>query len=677
MKKTYIGLLQHFVVIVVLVMTSAPLLSAQAETPQSTVGESFRNHGEVTAGYRFTDVAGYEPQYLQLFYLKDGFRLFDFTLRGDSPDRSNPFADSYSLSASGLGGDPFSTAELQFGKTNLYDFRVQWRQSHYYRNQNDNVVLPITTAAPTLSTGLTDNHDWATVRKLGSASFTIHATNRLRFSFDFVRTTTNGPLLTTRSLDFFNAPSYWGSFARANPYPLDAPLHDETNRLAGGVDYSWRGWDFHYKAGFQSFDETVALNALSPGQVSINPVVLSTMEPLTQLSWSQVRRLNTPISEFSYRGRLSENLEWRGGYTYARHRGPATLDSFFSGIAPNAAGILTPYTVSEGGRANATEPNHDVSQGFTWRVRDWWSVNIDYRYLRQTSEATATVQSVFNGAPSFGSSDVIWRNGLSDLTFNMVFTPRAGLVLSPGIRLSKADIETLEDGVVDGARTLRTNYVRPEFRFSYRPLQKLSFRGELHSSTSGASYTAITPHTRLVGRLAARFELLPNLSIENDLTISSARLVDSGYHNRVRADTITISYALDDRFSAFGSMGYESFFADGDIVYARGTSPLRSTIRDQEIHRVWQAGIDVKPVRYVGLRVSANFDRLTGVGEILGEPPAYGPLTWPLATGTVYFEIPKAGRLLLDLQRTYYSEELVPANDFSANLLTVRFTRSF
>jgi len=77
------------------------------------------------------------------------------------------------------------------------------------------------------------------------------------------------------------------------------------------------------------------------------------------------------------------------------------------------------------------------------------------------------------------------------------------------------------------------------------------------------------------------------------------------------------------------------------------------------------------------VRASASFDRLTGRGEIVGEPPAYGPLTWPLGTATFYFDVPRAGRVSLDLQRTYYIEEIVPANNFSANLLTIRFTRGF
>jgi hypothetical protein len=77
------------------------------------------------------------------------------------------------------------------------------------------------------------------------------------------------------------------------------------------------------------------------------------------------------------------------------------------------------------------------------------------------------------------------------------------------------------------------------------------------------------------------------------------------------------------------------------------------------------------------MKATGNYDRTTGVGQIGTEPPAYGPLVFPMITGTVYFEVPKAGRLSIDLQRTYYTEELVPVNNFSANMLTVRWTRGF
>lgn len=48
-----------------------------------------------------------------------------------------------------------------------------------------------------------------------------------------------------------------------------------------------------------------------------------------------------------------------------------------------------------------------------------------------------------------------------------------------------------------------------------------------------------------------------------------------------------------------------------------------------------------------------------------------------MATGTVWFDFPKAGRLSVDLQRTYYIEEIVRGNDFQGSILALRWTRNF
>ena len=105
--------------------------------------------------------------------------------------------------------------------------------------------------------------------------------------------------------------------------------------------------------------------------------------------------------------------------------------------------------------------------------------------------------------------------------------------------------------------------------------------------------------------------------------------------------------------------------------------PLNDFLQDQEADRVNQAGVEGQPSKCFGFRFSGNFDRSTGLGYISGEAPAYGPLTWPAATGTVYIHFPKAGRLSVDLQRTYYIEQIITANTFQANLLTIRWTRDF
>ena len=144
---------------------------AQGDGKPVSIG-GFENQGSVTTGYRFTDVNGYRPKFNELFDLNDGFRLLDFSLFGTAQDGANRFADNYSLTASGLGGDPFASTQFTVRKNHLYDLRVNFRQSHYYWNRNDAAALPNGLS------GLTSNHDWATVRKLGSVNLLIHATDK-------------------------------------------------------------------------------------------------------------------------------------------------------------------------------------------------------------------------------------------------------------------------------------------------------------------------------------------------------------------------------------------------------------------------------------------------------------------------------------------------------------------
>jgi hypothetical protein len=664
------------------------LAQESPETPLMIGG--FNNQGAVTVGYRFDDVKGYVPMFQQLSGLEKGFRLMDFNLFGEAAHGVNPFADSYSLSVSGLGGEPFETGQLAVSKSRLYDFRANWRQSYYYWNENNNVVLPIAAVGSNLSRGLTDNHAWGTVRKFGSADFTLHATNNLRFNFNYYHTSDSGPAFTTESLDFFDSPSYWGSFARANPYYLYAPIDDNTNRFTGGIDYTFHSWAFHYNLGYQAFTQNLSLNGVGFPEMSINPIASSAPETVTDLSQSEYRRLTTPISEFSFTGKPFSKFEWRGGYIYYRYQGPATFDQSYSGTAPNSSAALVPYNVSQSVRATVTEPDHVLYQSFTYKPKDWWEIIVDYRYSRFTTNSAGNFTSLLSivtdatttpptitTTPSSGSDSFIWRDGLSDLDVSMLFTPTHSLTLRPGIHLLKADVESLEDGVADPATSLRTKTVWPEISFGYQPSKIFSVRGDVHTFNNGSSYTAITPHTEVAGHLIFRLQPTAKVSIQDDLKLANNKLIDASFQNNFRANTVTLSYALNDRFSFFGGFTYDSIFAAGNILYARGTAPLSDFLRDQEVDRVVQAGVEAKPNKHFGLRLTGNYDRSTGVGELSGEPPAYGPLTWPLVTGTVYFDFPKAGRLSLDLQRTYYIEQIVTANNFQANLLTIRWTRNF
>src|SRR5579862_5847212 len=139
--------------------------AAAAEPPAADApANGFDMQGSVDAGYRFTSVKGYTPGFQELFDLPQGARLFGGDWSGQSRGGGHAFADTFALSASGLGGDPFPTVQLTVRKTHLYDLRVNWRQSRFF----DEAPLTPVSINGVNTQGVTDAHASATVRQMGT-----------------------------------------------------------------------------------------------------------------------------------------------------------------------------------------------------------------------------------------------------------------------------------------------------------------------------------------------------------------------------------------------------------------------------------------------------------------------------------------------------------------------------
>ena len=666
----------YIVLIGAAAVSTGATLAAQGtrSAPPLTLG-GLETQGSAGFAYRFIDVHGFEPAYMQLVGLRAGPRLDDFSLLGTAASGGGQVADHFAITADGLGGDPFPTAQFSVSKAGVYDFRADWRQSYYYWNQNDAFVPP--GGVP----GLTSNQSWATVRKLGNASLTLHASNDLRFNFNIERASNDGSVFLTQAPDFLGSPATWGTFARANPYQLFQPLQDTSNKVTGGFDYTFSGWTLHYSLGYQNFNEAVnAANATSP-EFSINTGQASTSTtPLLNFAQSETRQLQGPVSDFSYNTKLTPRLDYRGDYLFFEFSGPARLVQSFNGTAPvNGSGpILAPYSVAENGQAQVSQPQHVLDQGLSYEIAPGWGMDADYRLERFSSQTSGSFFSLYNGTTATVLPEQLnWDNGLQSLDLSMLFTPLPGLQFRPGVRLLRTDIQQEEFGVADPATSLSTHTISPEISVFYKPVEAFSLRGDIHNVDNGSSYTAISPHIQTGGHLLAALRLGSGWSLENDLKMDNSKLVLTGFESRVHANSTALSYSPSSRWSLFGGFTYDSDFAAGEILYARGTPPLNDFLRDQTVNRVIQGGIEAGPFAHFGLSLTGNYVHSSGIGQISGEPPSDGPLTWPVATGTVYVDVPGAGRFSVDLQRTYFAEQIVTGNNFSAALLTLKWSRGF
>jgi hypothetical protein len=653
-------------------MAALPLFAQDDGKPIAIGG--FDNTGSVTTAYRFTDVKGYQPMFQQLFDLNSGFRVTDFSLFGRSGEGAPRFADSYSLVVSGLGGDPWSTAQLAIHKKNVYDLRASFTESHYYFNENDSAALP------NALDGLTSNHNWATVRKFGSVNLLVHATANLRFSAEYFRNTRDGVTDTTQTFDFFGSPAAFGSFARANPYYLVAPVSDSSDRITAGVDYTLKSWTLHYKFGVQRFEESINGGNPQTGQRSINvddPVTAK--ELLTAGSWTDYRRLTTPVSELSWNGKLFPRLRASGSLLFYRYSGPTALDMSASGSARGAtASIITPYAVSESSHGSVNEPIAVLSQGFTYEINSWLSAEANYKYSRSTLDAAASFSSVYNGTPASGITTDGWRVGTHLFDYDLIFAPVSSLTVHVGVRYLKSDVEYLEEGIADPLQTKRMKTVWPSFSLYYAPSKKFSVRADVDEVNNGTPYTNLSPHTDVGSRFVVRYHPFDKFWLDNSTTFRDSKQLDASFESTARTNATTATWDFSDRLSGFGGFSYDSFFASGTASFLRGTAPLTNLLlQDQTVDRIWQGGIRAVPAKRLTLEFSGNYVRVTGLGQVQGEAPLYGPMKLPYASGSLSYDLPRVGRLTFQLQRAYYVEQIVPGNNFSSNILLIALKRSF
>ena len=632
--------------------------------------------GSITFGYRFTDINGYQPKYTELFGLNSGFRVTDFNLFSKPDMKATPFMDSYSLTSSGLGGDPFTTTQLTLRKRNVYELRANFRQTRYYWNQNDATL-------PGGIPGLTANQSWATVRKLGSINLLVHATDHLRFSFEYGRNTRDGTTFTTRPIDFFGSSTAWGSFARANPYYMIAPLSEETNRIAGGVDYTKGLWALHYKAGYQSFEDAVNPKSGGPFRsINTDPATASAtaFELLNGSNWADHRKLTGPFSEFSYTGRILSRVDLRGSYLFFRYGGPATLNMSSDGTARSNAGgtAFAPYAVSMTSSAKLTEPNHVVDQGATVRITSWWSANVDYRYSRSTTTGIADFRSIFNGVLTAGTSDNEWDITLHTLDLNTTFTPTTGLLIRGGVRLMRNDVTMLQDGVVDPTRTKLMHTAWPVGSLHWEPNRVWTVKLDFDQMTNVVPYTRIMPDVDVGGRYVVRFRPYQPFYIEYTGVIRNRTQLASDFRSTIRTNAATFNFQFDPAWTVFAGLSYDSYFSSNFVNFLRGPAPFTNlSLLNQTVSRVWQGGVRGRPTEHLELSFTGNFVRTNGVSEFAGEAPWYGGTTFPYATAVVSYDVQRVGRLGIQLQRSYYAEDIVPTNNFSANLLSILYTRSF
>src|SRR5439155_19353967 len=170
-------------------------------------------------------------------------------------------------------------------------------------------------------------------------------------------------------------------------------------------------------------------------------------------------------------------------------------------------------------------------------------------------------------------------------------------------RLMRRYITVLEEGDADPGRTKRSKIASPILSVFYAPSERFTVRGNVQSITNDTPYPRISPRTDIAERWIARYRATDRVTIENSAILRVGKYTTTAFRSSIRSNATTISFALNDRLSLFGGFGYDSFLATASVTFLRGTAQLDAIWRDQTVNRVWQAGVDARPMKKLSFRL--------------------------------------------------------------------------
>ena len=619
---------------------------------------AYKVSGAVSFGYRFVDVNGNQAKYDQLFNLQQGFRLFDGVFDVVPNEPGHGWFDRFSVSAQGLGGDPFPIIRADLRKSGVYELRASYRATQYFYDQ------PQTT--------LTPNRGWIDRRRFADVDLRYTPTRDVRLHFFYNRTERAGNDLATSP--FFYLPlglNVWEAFGRANSLPWVVPIREEANLFGAGIDYHVGKTNFHLEQSYRTFNSPANLGGFANQPITLDGP-LSPGQNMVINKWNSFAGFNVPTTSVRVDQQIFSRLQLRAGYIYTHASGPTSLDG---SLVPSGT-----FTLNYTGTGTTLMTTQTAEAGFTLKLFERMDLMSDYRYQILTESGTQSMQAVRSDFPTVVSvtqDSLRWDYGIHTLDTVITYSPFANLNIRAGVRFLKEDIVRKTNGLED-IGTQRSWDYSPLVNADWTPSKKFTLRGTFESRVVVDPYVRITPVNTVGSTIRARFSLSDKWGIDNTWSFRNMKTDDIGFVAHTRSNSTSLWYQPLEKLGFQGGFTYGNFSSQNSIGFLQGVPPLTGLLStDQTIDRTYFLGVKLHPKGSLTLGFNGQFIRSTGLGTFTGETSTYGPLTWPAFSAEIGYTFKKLGRTVLSWQHSYYLEDLFRATDYSATGFTLRFERAF
>jgi hypothetical protein len=649
---------------------SAPLVAQEAKKEEAKAQASsapsaeqgfkfglYEAHSDFEVGYRWvTDVAGSNDMYRSMINLGEGPKLLHSNLSLRSKYGSGGLFDRLDLSIDNWGGDPYNTMRLNMSRTDLYEFRADYRKLNYFN------FIP-TYANPLIGQGSTfDQHGLDVAYRSTDLEFKLFPNSRIRPFVGYTRTSGFGPGFTTDSLT-------------GNEFILNSRWQYSSDEYRGGLEISVPTLTLTLEQGYRLLrnDSTAYDTYINSGNGN-SSTFLGQPVTLTSLNRGYHDRTSMPVTKLMAKWTPFSILKFTGRYAYSLADVDGALGEVRTGSLVSLEDRLFYRSALDGFSSTGKQPNHNGS--FTVEFSPFSRITLldQFDTRRNHISGDAILATTYFRASSLSGGSQVFDTKAQDLLHSYLAFNRTqnqaeadidlgyGFVARGGYRYTfvEASLSDTQNGITD-ARSAEYTQHTGIVGITYRPGRWLHLGLDYESNSSDRRLlrTDLVDYNQF--KCDWRLEPVKSLSVSGWVSVLGNRFshddIDQRVHNRDYS--LAMSYNPNERFNLSLDYQRSDILSAMDIVLPQTLDLAQSHFDEKGSSVGGSMGIGI----YRGLRTDLGYRVILNAGSF--------PLNFYQPFASLSIPLPSHFAIKTSWQYFGYNERGTSLQDYRTHIITV------
>ncbi len=612
-------------------------------------------HSNIEIGYRWvSDTAGNSQMYRSMVNLGSGPKVLHSDISLRSNYGSGTLFDHLDFSMDNWGGDPYNSLRLSFGRSDLYEFRADYRNLNYYN------YVP-TFANPLYAQGYPYNqHSLDVTYRSTDIQFKLFPSRSVRPYFAYSRSSGFGPAFSTYSVT-------------NNEFLLNSLWSYSADDYRGGVEVSLPRLSLTLEQGFrllkndsQATDQGGEPQGNHPGSFIGNNIFLSSLDR------SYHDRTTLPVSKALVKFSPFDSLKFTGRYIYSMSDLQSSMAETDVGSFVSLENLISYRASSDAFNSRAKQPNHNASFLLEFSPFPEFSILNQFDDRSTHISGTSLLASVFFSAhtlagPAGPTSDQTVSSLLATFLAYDQFRNETdlegrlpwGLTARAGFRYSHAQtsLQNADDQTPNSASYVqRTGILGLDF--SRGSWLHLSADYESNLTNHALMRTDLLDFDQF--HFQAKSHLWNKFSIDASiaLLLNPQNYIPVDYTSHNRNYAVALTYEPSDRFSLSLDYARTNILSDIAILLPQ-TLQLDRSIFDERGHSI---GGSLSLGLYRGSKIDFGYRGLLNVGSF--------PLNYHQPFADVSIPLPNHMAIKTSWLYFGYNEKGSSAQDFRTHLVT-------